>query len=191
MAEAQYDDYVQSTEIQILQLGTSHYLAIQGQGRPGGEEYAAKVQALRAVAGEGLGSAQIRLVEAIYWSDTAHVHQTPPEQWHWRLLVRVPDKIDSAGLEAARAAAARSGAHRALIDQVRRKRLNEGTVAQVLHEGPYAGLGHAYARLEAYLGDRGYTQAGRIHEIYLNNPDEVAPSELLTICRIPIHQSST
>jgi effector-binding domain-containing protein len=46
-----------------------------------------------------------------------------------------------------------------------------GTVAVVLHVGPYDALGDTYAGLERWLVDNGRTRAGGPWEIYLTGPE--------------------
>lgn len=183
------EEYLQATEEpRILQLGPAAYLGIDGHGPPGDPAYQQSIGALMAVAASGLGPAAhgIKALETIYWT-TSHepLHKAPQAEWRWRHLIRLPTEIDREGLKNAKA---KAKGDPKLAATVKHRTLNEGTCAQVLHKGPYKQLGDAYAKLYAYLGDNGYRQAGRIHELYLNNPDEVPAAELLTICRVPIQK---
>lgn len=189
MALASPEEYLQATEEpQILQLGPTSYLAIDGHGAPSDPSYQASIRTLMAVAMAGLGPAAqgIKALETIYWTHGHEpLHKVPMADWRWRHLIRLPTEIDAAGLKKAQKAAT---ADPALAATIRPRQMNEGTCAQVLHKGPYEGVREAYAKLYAYLGDNGYRQAGRIHELYLNSPDDVPPEELLTICRVPVQK---
>ncbi|MEM9692494.1 MAG: MerR family transcriptional regulator [Myxococcota bacterium] len=58
--------------------------------------------------------------------------------------------------------------------------------AWLIHRGAYDTLGLAYHALDAWSQSRGHARAGPMREIYLNNPEEVEPDELLTEVLLPI-----
>lgn len=60
------------------------------------------------------------------------------------------------------------------------------TAACVMHVGPYDGVGGAYGALQGWMAANSKTPAGAPREIYLNDPDSVAPEELLTEVAWPI-----
>ncbi|MCK9306449.1 MAG: GyrI-like domain-containing protein [Methanoculleus sp.] len=61
-----------------------------------------------------------------------------------------------------------------------------GRLLSVLHTGPYPGVGKAYERLFAYMGEHGLAPAGPSRELYLNDPAEVPEEELLTEVQCPV-----
>jgi len=61
-----------------------------------------------------------------------------------------------------------------------------GTVASVIHRGPYDEMGKAYASVAAWIHERGHRSTGPSREIYLNNPGDVADTDLLTEIQWPI-----
>jgi effector-binding domain-containing protein len=66
------------------------------------------------------------------------------------------------------------------------KRLPAHHVASTMHRGPYEGIGSTYGAVMAWIGQHGYQVAGPPGEVYLTDPQEVAPEELLTEVRIPV-----
>jgi len=66
------------------------------------------------------------------------------------------------------------------------RNLPGGRVLSVLHTGPYPGVGKAYERLFAYMGEHGLAPAGPSRELYLNDPAEVPEDELLTEVQFPV-----
>ena len=60
------------------------------------------------------------------------------------------------------------------------------TVACVVHRGPYDSVTPAYEALYAWIEDHGKKITGPIREIYLNDPAEVPPEEILTQICIPV-----
>ena len=59
-------------------------------------------------------------------------------------------------------------------------------VAFVMHKGPYQEMEPAYAAIADFVKENGYKYAGPPREIYLNDPNEVPVSELLTEIQFPI-----
>jgi len=58
--------------------------------------------------------------------------------------------------------------------------------ATLIYTGPYAGIKEAYDALFAYVGKEGLRIGGDIREVYISNPDEVAPEKLQTEIQMPI-----
>jgi AraC family transcriptional regulator len=67
-------------------------------------------------------------------------------------------------------------------------RIPGGPHAVLVHKGPYSELHAAYHWLyKDWLVNSGREPADApVFEEYLNNPHEVAPSELLTVIRLPL-----
>lgn len=59
-------------------------------------------------------------------------------------------------------------------------------VISVFSTGPYSECEYAYAKAMDYAGRAGLKVTGPFREIYLNSPDEVPESELLTEIQIPV-----
>jgi effector-binding domain-containing protein len=59
-------------------------------------------------------------------------------------------------------------------------------VSSILHVGPYADMAESYATIAAWIHERGHRILGPSREIYLNNPTDVAETELLTEIQWPI-----
>ncbi len=58
--------------------------------------------------------------------------------------------------------------------------------ACVLHKGPYDKVGEAYGALQTWMTANGKTPSGPPREIYLNDPGQVPPAELLTEIAWPV-----
>jgi effector-binding domain-containing protein len=61
-----------------------------------------------------------------------------------------------------------------------------GTMARTVHKGPYPECTPAYKRLFAWLAENGKRIAGPTREVYMNDPRENPPEELLTEIYAPI-----
>ena len=66
------------------------------------------------------------------------------------------------------------------------KNLPGRKVASLVHKGSYETIGPAYAKLYEYVIQEGYELSGPMMDLYLNDPNTVAPSEVLTEIQAPI-----
>ena len=65
-----------------------------------------------------------------------------------------------------------------------------GTVAEVLHVGPYEELATAHAALAAWIERNGFEAVGPVRERYLNGPaDGVPATAYRTIIEMPIAEA--
>ncbi|MFW3145215.1 MAG: GyrI-like domain-containing protein [Thermoplasmatota archaeon] len=71
-------------------------------------------------------------------------------------------------------------------DEIKCYELPGGTVAKMVHKGPYDSMGPAYSRLFAWMAENGKELKGDLRELYWNSPREVPPEELLTEIHAPI-----
>ena len=109
----------------------------------------------------------------------------PKEQWSWRLMIRTPDFIGQAELDAAGRQLAAKGKD-PLFKEVELTPLNENLCVQMLHVGPYDREAEAIRQMEGYAAEQGYHFDGLHHEIYLSDPRRVASEKLRTILRMPV-----
>ena len=61
-------------------------------------------------------------------------------------------------------------------------------VAATIHKGPYDDVGDTYGALMGWVAENGYEVAGPPEEVYLSNPDETPPEELVTEVRFPVRK---
>lgn len=59
-------------------------------------------------------------------------------------------------------------------------------VVATLHHGPYTEIGPAYEALTAWLAEQERESVGPPREVYLNDPADTAPEELLTEIQFPL-----
>jgi hypothetical protein len=191
------DDYTTPATPVIVELKPGKYLATEGQGAPGGDAFRAQIGALYGVAytikmsrkAEGLSDYAIGALEALWWHDHpgADFKDVPLEEMRWQLLIRTPEFITPSDLTAAIAKVVErkqdENAH-----CVQLITLAEGTCAQMLHVGPYETETVTIADMIAFAAGEGFEVSGRHHEIYLSDPNRVAPEKLRTILRLPIRR---
>jgi AraC family transcriptional regulator len=64
--------------------------------------------------------------------------------------------------------------------------LEETTVASIIHRGPFSTIGDTYNKLKSWIASNGYKVAGPCEEVYLTEPGNTPPAELMTEIRFPV-----
>ena len=126
-------------------------------------------------------------LEGLWWSeDFSDFTARRKGKWSWTMMILQPDWITSDMLAAARAEVLMKKGLPG-VEKARLERFDEGVSAQILHVGAYDDEGPVLKRLhEEWLPANGLTEAGKHHEIYLNDPRKVEPAKLRTLLRQPV-----
>jgi hypothetical protein len=188
-------DYAATKKPRLVELKPATYLAISGQGAPGGPVFSTKIGALYAMAYtikmtrkfNGRQDYVIGKLEAQWWTpDVSHcLAQTSREQWCWKLLIRTPDFVTQTELDQAAAVLHKKGKTPEAIE-VHLENITEGLCAQMLHVGPYDKEGDTLAIMNDFAALQGVVFSGHHHEVYLSDPRRVPPEKLKTILRHPV-----
>jgi hypothetical protein len=187
-------EYAAAKKPALVEIKPAVYLAIEGQGEPGGEQFKASIGALYGAAftikmTRKFGGEQdygICKLEGQWWSDSGpDLSKAPKDQWHWKLLIRTPGFVTEEELRKAAAVLIKRGKGKE-VEQVRLESLAEGTCVQMLHVGPYDQECVTIARMKEFAADKQLEFHGRHHEIYLSDPRRVAPERLKTVLRCPV-----
>jgi effector-binding domain-containing protein len=64
--------------------------------------------------------------------------------------------------------------------------LETGLCAVITHKGPYSGLVESYAKVVSWIEKEGYAIASSPFDLYLNDPDETKPEDLITEIYFPV-----
>lgn len=193
------EDYAQPKKPLLINVKKGAYLAIEGRGEPGGDDFEAKVGALYAVAYTmkmtcKFGGGQDYVVgklEGQWWSDEGRdLTKVPKSRWRWKLLIRTPDVVGKGELkQAVKSLKDKGKAPQA--DEVKLELLAEGPCVQMLHVGPYDKEGETISPMLAFAEAQEYRPHGRHHEIYVSDPRRVPPERLKTILRMPVRLRRT
>ncbi|MFQ6046658.1 MAG: GyrI-like domain-containing protein [Gemmatimonadales bacterium] len=182
--------YTAKRTVQEVAAERATFLAVNGRGKPGGEQFRNSIEMLYAIAyTTKFALKQARILdfkvprlECLWLVDDPE--RTPPTDWEWRLLIRIPDDVTQSHVrEARRILREEKGLD---CTRVRRVSWREGRALQVLHVGPYEGLHQSYTRLQSRARELGYRVKGPGHEVYLSDPRRTAPERLKTIVRMPV-----
>lgn len=174
------------------------YLMADGHGDPNtGAAYRIAVESLYSAAyglkfmakAEGRDFV-VAPLEGLWWAaDPESFTARRKHEWHWTMMIMVPDFVDQEAFHRARAkAAAKRGD---LAPSLRLEALDEGLCLQALHVGSYDDEGPLLAALhDEIMPAGGYAFAGRHHEIYLADPRKLPPEKLRTILRQPVRRTA-
>jgi hypothetical protein len=181
-------EYVRPKQPALIKVSPARYLAIEGQGKPGGPEFQAQIGALfgaaytikmtKKFAGEG--DFKVGGPEGLYWDFES------PQRMCWKLLIRVPDFVQQRDLKAALATFKQKGKATEETAKLRLETLREGKAVQALHIGPYSAERETIDRMQAFAAEQGLKSNGYHHEIYISDPRRVPPERLKTILRQPV-----
>ena len=71
-------------------------------------------------------------------------------------------------------------------EEIRVYELPGGKMAKIVHKGPYEECTLTYEKLFSWITENGKRIVGPVREVYLNDPQEVQPEEILTEIYAPL-----
>ncbi len=71
-------------------------------------------------------------------------------------------------------------------EEIRVYELSGGKMAKIVHKGPYEECTLTYEKLFSWITENGKRIAGPVREVYMNDPREIQPEEILTEIYAPI-----
>ena len=187
-------------EVAIVDVPPLNFVMIDGAGNPNtAAEYQEALQALYAVAyavkfklkkSDPALDFPVMPLEGLWWAEDMAAFDVTgnKDDWLWTMMIAMPDHVSAGLVEEAKRETARKKDLPAL-DKLRLGRYDEGSVAQIMHLGPYSAEGPTVARLHGFIQENGYAIRGKHHEIYLGDPRRSAPDKLRTIIRQPINRT--
>ena len=194
MGELDSPEYTATDEPKLVELKPATFLAIEGMGAPGGEQFTRRLSALSEVYAalrkllESTGnSIEPAYLEGLWWgiSGPGDFFSDPASDWAWRLMFRVPDLLNRADLKKVIVELKETSAY-SEVAKVSIEVIEEGLSVQVLHIGSYMNEGLSIGKMGKFAKERELSFRGLHHEIYLNRPSEVPTEELKTILRMPV-----
>jgi hypothetical protein len=184
------DDFV------LVDVPDLQFVMIDGQGDPAGEVFArasrwlfAVVYPIKRVAKERMGKRFVEPpLEGLWWADDRNdLIAGNRDKLKWRLMIVTADWVDEELFD--QAAAKASERLGELPSSLRLERFAEGPSVQIMHLGPNSEEVATLARLHSqFLPAHGLVPNGYHHEIYLTDPNRVAPEKRRTVLRQPVRQ---
>lgn len=186
-----------ANDFALVDVPDLQYVMIDGAGDPSGEDFAAATRWLFAVvypikrlAKERMGRAFVEPpLEALWWAnDIADFIAGRREKLRWRQMIVTADWVSREMFDMGVATTSeRLGEP---PDSLRLDRLIEGLSAQIMHTGPNEEEVATLERLHGeFLPEHGLVPNGHHHEIYLTDPNRVAPARRRTVLRQPVRQA--
>jgi hypothetical protein len=190
-------EYAAPKKPTLVETKPAEYMVVEGQGAPGGEIFQAKIEALYGMAytakfqskfaGRDYTVCKLEGIYGIGGQKATDFQKLPPEQWKWRLLIRVPDFISDEQLDEARKTLRERGKE-GDFDDVHLETIDEGLCVQMLHVGPYEEEQRTVDAMKAFADEQGWKPHMWHHEIYLSDPRRVPQERLKTILRHPVRK---
>ena len=188
-------DYASPKTPVVLNVASCSYLARDGEGGPESAAFQDAIASLYGMAytlkfmKKDIGrDFVVCKLEALWFDPATNLPPTSGDKstWSWTMMIRVPDFVTDANLDAARLALHKKKKKPGDFDRVVQRTLDEGHCVQMLHVGPYDEEHRTIAEMASFSASEGLTPSGPHHEIYLSDPRRVPPEKLRTILRQPV-----
>ena len=178
---------------EIREFVELNFLTISGKGEPAGIEFTKAVEALYPLA-YGIKNIYkkqdmdfaVPKLEGLWWVNSEkNALEVPRSEWHWKLLIRMPDFVTAENFEQAKInVIKKKGIEK--IKEIHFEKITEGKCVQIMHIGPYSSEPETINQLKEFMKKNGLVENGLHHEIYLSDPRKTAPEKMKTILRQPV-----
>ncbi|NQT27582.1 GyrI-like domain-containing protein [candidate division KSB1 bacterium] len=191
--------YKPSVKPESIIMPPLQYLMLDGQGRPGNEDFQLAVQALFGVSykdkfilkkREGLDYTVMPL-EGLWWADNLKDFENDNrDNLKWTMMILQPKWVTQPVVKEA-IEQARKKSDNPCLYKLRLENVEEGLCGQILHIGPFLEEHATILKLHKFISDQKGQFDGKVqkhHEIYLSDIRRVAPEKYRTIIRQPYTQ---
>lgn len=185
---------------ELVTIEEAFFLSITGKGDPSGTMFAEKISALYATAYtlkfacKAMGKDfVVAKLEGLWSFDEKEFGEygmseaplkVPRSEWNYRMMIRLPDYVNQSQINQAIETVIQKKALQYVKD-VEGYLMNEGTVVQMLHVGPFDQEPVTLEKMKQFMEAKDLKRNGLHHEIYLSDLNRTAPEKLKTILREP------
>ena len=197
-----YPDYYRAgKQPSVVEFPEAFYLSILGKGDPDDTVFQQRLQALYTIAYTIKFVHKLKQkdfvvpkLEGLWWFDREKYAalslgeaplKIPRNEWHYRLLLRVPKFVTQGDVTAAIAKALRKS-KTDLVREVFFFELTEGKCVQMTHLGPFDKEPETLQKMQDFMNEHQLVMNGLHHEIYLSDFRRTEPGKLKTILREPV-----
>ena len=185
--------YTAKVNPELREFNNLNYISILGVGEPAGIHFTNAVEALYplAYAIRSIYKAKelifsVPKLEGLWWVNSdKNALEVPKNEWHWKLLIRMPDFVRKEEVEIAKSIVIKKKGI-SLVNQIEFEILNESQCVQIMHVGPYSTEPDTLKKMKEFMDSLGLTENGLHHEIYLSDPRKTCPEKMKTIIRQPV-----
>lgn len=182
-------------KVELVEVPEMKFLMIDGAGDPNTSKmYQDSVAALFGISytlkfmikkGTEQIDYSVMPLEGLWWMDDMSKFTTlNKDEWKWTMMIMQPDFITAKLVEDAINEMLKKK-KLAAVPPVRFEKFAEGTVAQIMHIGPFSEEGPTVKRVHDYILENGLDCSGKHHEVYLSDIRKAAPDKWKTIIRQP------
>jgi hypothetical protein len=178
----------------LVDVPDLQFVMLDGEGDPSGETFAqgmrwlfAVIYPIKRIARQRMGKRFVEPpLECLWWAaDVNDLIAGIRDRFKWRLMIVTADWVDQTLFEEALATASKRLGEPPR--SLRLERYAEGTSVQIMHVGPEQAAATTITRLHhEFLPEHSLIPAGYHHEIYLTDPNRVAPEKRRTVLRQPV-----
>ncbi|MEO9964994.1 MAG: GyrI-like domain-containing protein [Reichenbachiella sp.] len=176
-----------------INLSTIECLTISGVGAPHGDRFQQSIGVIYATAYTVKKYCKldnkdfvVPKLEAFWWVEGDQIFEdTPQDEWHWQLMIRMPDYVTNDHVDQAVEEVIKKK-KLGLANEVQLKPVNEGRSVQVLHTGSYEEEQPSINKIFDYMKLNGLQMNGHHHEIYISDPTKTPVEKLKTIIRYAV-----
>ena len=189
-----YPNYYKATsKPQLVDLEPYNYLTVQGVSAPEDELFHQSMEKLYAVAygikficKAGDMDFTVPKLEGFWWVESELPYdQVSREEWHWKLMIRMPDFVGESEYERATKSALEKGKLKT-GNEIKFEQVHEGKSVQILHIGSYEEEKESLDKLYNFIEESGLSISGHHHEIYISDPRKTPEEKLKTILRYAV-----
>lgn len=188
----QEDYFNASPEPELVELPAYNYLSVKGIGAPENRRFLNAIEAIYAVAYNLKFSNQapaqdfLNIMEGQWWVESGlPFDQTPRDEWHWNILIRLPENITTEHVDLAVQEVVKTKGIM-LASEIEFSTIEAGKFVQALHTGSYEAEGPLIARIMQFVEEKGLQVNGHHHEVYITDPQKVEVEKLKTIIRYAV-----
>ncbi len=182
----------------LVDVPKMQFVMIDGEGNPDGEVGASAVRWLfsavypiKLIAKKRMGKDFVEPpLEGLWWTDNIEDFiKGDKDKLKWRMMIVTADWVDKEMLGEAVAKAEKKMGE--APKSLRLESYDEGRSVQIMHIGHPSEQAPIMAALhKKFLPENDLIPNGYHHEIYLNDPQRVAPEKLKTVLRQPVRSSA-
>jgi hypothetical protein len=184
-----------SKEVSTVRIPRMNYAMVDGTGYPSTSTgYQEAIEALYGLSYTAkftlklarIADYKVGPLESLWSTGTGNgfVVGASPDSWKWTAMIMQPRPVTRTRFHDA-LTSLREKKQLPAVSKLRFDCLEEGTVAQILHVGPYSEERVTVERIRAFIAERGGKPVGKHHEIYLSDPRRTVPARLKTVLRQP------
>jgi hypothetical protein len=190
-------------KVVLVTVPAMPYLVAEGVGNPNtAKAFQESIQALYSAAytmkfgakAAGVADWKVMPLEALWWTTSgkdvsdADFEGKGGGDIAWKALLMQPAVVTAEMLEQAKAEVVRKKKGVPALGQLCLERWAEGLCAQTMYVGSYDGERPTIDMMHSWIAENGYRVRGRHHELYMGDPNRMAPEKLKTILRLPVEK---